>query len=110
MKTDLENSFRRHLELIRRRPEVMIGKKSIRMLDMYLLGFIQCAEMNSIKHPFVDFPEFKEFDYFIKEKLDSVTSTLNGAYLLYCHYQEDEEKAFNAYFELLDEFVEIKKK
>ncbi|MDJ1473360.1 hypothetical protein [Xanthocytophaga flava] len=104
MKNPLYQSFYHHLDIIRHRPSVMIGKKSICLLDLYLSGYQTYAMIHDIDPIYPESPSFADFDRFVKKRYNSEYSTLNWAYILYYHFNEDDEMAFDECFRLLDEF------
>jgi hypothetical protein len=99
------HSFRQHLELIGKRPNNMLGKKSITLLQAYLDGYRICAKINSIAQPYTDFPNFEDFDQFIKNKLGMGHTNVSGMAHLLDYFKDEDEKAFDFYFELIDEFT-----
>ena len=91
-----------YLKLIHLLPGMYIGSNSITTLRNFLIGFSQALDLVSNDFKWYKF-QTVEFHNFIKEKLGKTNySGLNGFNIKL--YECDEEKAFDLFFALLEEF------
>ncbi len=94
------------MEGIRKRPGMYTGEKSLRKLSWYLEGYTFCRnEMDEEEFTFIEeFQEFVEKKYRMDEyNIDFTKSYVDIISLFYGDY-----RAVDKFFELYDEFMEIK--
>ena len=91
------------LELIRRRPELFLTSKSITSLQDFLTGYLCLPFRKDMYHK--DEPNFDEFKYWVLDK-DIRKSSLNSSYRKFLLYECNcnDEKAFDRFFEYLEEY------
>ena len=104
---DLENLAL--LKELRVRYGVHIGEKSLKLLGVYLSGYVH-AQLDLIP----DFLKSQdlgwfEFERFISDRYNPKKLTLNSFSLIRMQCESDEE-AFDMFYELLDEFLAMEKK
>lgn len=102
------------LLLIELRPTMYLGKLTIDRLYMFLLGIEFGLNLVNIENSSFDWKQFKPklephyahgFQGWISQKLlNQETSPYNWAYLILEYCNKDEEKAFELFFALLEEF------
>ena len=89
------------LSKIRTNPYIYIGEMSLVKLKSFIDGYIVCEiEFNEMK----SIEEFNGFQAFIENKF-CVEGTDSWCTLILSRY-DDPVKAFNAFFEFLDEYIE----
>lgn len=97
------NSIYQILYAINMRPQMYFGRKSLMDLSHFLLGFEYALEFSQSKFNTGKF--FSEFEFWSLQKLigkDESPYRLVGILLQKC--KNDEEKAFDLFFALLEEF------
>jgi len=89
---------------IKEYPGMYLGKKSIILLNMLIFGYTikQCEIDNNYHSIFEGFHEFVN-DYCGRNALSA-----GWAMNIYHYTNKDEEKAFDKFYELLDEFLKQK--
>lgn len=95
------------LDLIKRTPHFSLTSKSISSLQDFLNGYMLFGCTENIYHP--GEPNFDEFKYWILEKGKGTTGIGNPystVLLELCN--GDEEKAFDIFFEYLEQFKKDK--
>ena len=102
-----------NLEYIRMRPCVILTSKSITALENYLWGYWTYANKNYSGDQIYNEgdPDFNEFKWWLSGQPNIPLSTGPRFYkLLLEQCENDEEKAFELFYEKLDEFKQIKTK
>ena len=92
------------LNKIRKTPGLFLGNKSISRLGSFIDGFY-CGLNDT---GMFDHKEWIEFQYFVNKKYDNKKTMRWDFFLL--SVEDDESKAFDHFFTLLDEFFDQKKK
>lgn len=91
------------LDLIKRRPEIWLTSKSITGLQNFINGYMQLGANDDIYHP--GEPKIDQFNYWILEKDKGLSGNENPySRVLLKECTGDELKAFEKFFEYLDEF------
>lgn len=85
---------------IKKRPELYINKKSLKYLRMYISGYLQRQYEidNSYRTP------FDGFSSYVNEKYNYGSNALDWERILHFVIGDD-EKAFDVFFELLEEYI-----
>jgi hypothetical protein len=89
------------LAMIREQPRMLLGQKSLRVLDAWLHGY-RYAKMEAGSPLSAEEDEFRQFDAFVCEKYRWLDTGGWVAKVAYCH--RDDADAFDEFFKLLDEF------
>ncbi len=85
---------------VRENPIKYIGKKSLKRLDLFMLGYSLCqTEREGTSQNFVG-----EFQTFIEKKYNIIESIRFSRIIQ--NYSISDECAFDIFYELLDEFYE----
>ena len=100
------------LQMIRLRPGMFIKEKSLSLLDAYLGGYNHAlSDIEMSKLPVCDkelLHSWDEFEWFIHDRYQIFSYyDAIGIIRLQC---DDDEKAFDMFYELLDEFLAMEKK
>jgi hypothetical protein len=91
------------LDFIKRRPEILLTSKSITGLQNFINGYMQLGVADDIYHP--GEPRLDEFNYWILNKDKGLTGIQNPySRVLLKECNGDEFKAFDRFFEYLNEF------
>ncbi|MEG0415780.1 MAG: hypothetical protein RR565_06550 [Erysipelothrix sp.] len=93
------------LEGIRKRPSMYLGTKSLKLLNAYLNGFLSGSGLveNS------EYQNFRtQFQKYVLE-LYPTQKSLGWSSIIIKVSQGDEERAFDLFFRLLDDFNKIKR-
>jgi len=91
------------LALIRQRPYLFLTTKSIVALQNFINGYMQLGFADDIYHPGEpNFDEFKNWILSLYENESEIRNPYTKLFLRLC--DGDEEKAFDKFFEYLDEF------
>jgi len=98
---ELDESIYDLLELIRKRPGVLIGEPSIYRLDSMLGGCT--AGLGRFRFKLRDGEDFHRFQDWVAWRLGYFESTLGWADMIREKSANDEE-AFSKFYDLLDEF------
>lgn len=101
-----------HLHHIRLRPTLFLISKSIIDLENYLRGYYLYARKDYSEDIYNDGdPDFIEFRWWLVGE-PKINMSNGPSYYLHLLEQcnNDEEKAFDLFFEKLDEFKELKRK
>lgn len=91
------------LDFIKRRPEICLTSKSITGLQNFINGYMQLGASDDIYNP--GEPTIDEFKYWMLNKdkgLSGIQNPYSRVLLKECN--GDELKAFDKFFEYLDEF------
>ncbi|MFT6147616.1 MAG: hypothetical protein ACJAUH_000293 [Saprospiraceae bacterium] len=94
------------LELIRHRPGMYLGDDTLSALEKYITGYITCLDNNQIseKHEFLPFSYFRMFlTWKYKEHFNCSLGRI-----IHLKNDVDDKEAFLVFFELLDEFKQIR--
>jgi hypothetical protein len=91
------------LDFVKRRPELWLTSKSITGLQNFINGFMRLGAADDIYHP--SEPTIDEFNYWILQK-DAGLSGIQNLYsrVLLRECNGDDLKAFDKFFDYLDEF------
>jgi hypothetical protein len=91
------------LESIRGKPYFWLTSKSVTALQDFLNGYMQLGYADEIYYP--DEPDVNDFKYWLLNR-DAEHSGVGNPYsrVLLKECNGDEEKAFDRFFQLLDEF------
>jgi hypothetical protein len=102
VKLDLKNIYD-VLDYIKYRPSLFISRKHITTLWDFLSGYQMAATFRkSFKN---QLPQFSYFSFWVKGRVKSEYDFSAGWYYhLLSHFKNDEEKAFEYFFEILEEF------
>lgn len=94
------------IDMVRKRPDMYIGGKSITQLHAFLMGFSACASYNHIADEERLLPlDFWYMNEYVAHRFnDEFSSNVGWAYIILQHCGGDEEKALNKFFDLYDEF------
>jgi hypothetical protein len=90
------------LELIRQRPAMYIGCKSILQLRAFLCGYQFAAETHDI--PDQSEPEFGKFHDWVARKFGWYESTAGWANIILQETGNDEEASVDHFYTLIDQF------
>jgi hypothetical protein len=95
------------IELIKWRPGLFIGNRKITTLWDFLKGYEMALRLNKFQEK--SFPDFALFSTWIKGRIKSEFDLSAGWYYhLLKFFKDDEEKAFEYFFELIEEFKSSK--
>ena len=85
---------------IKKRPELYLGKKTLPYLNMYISGYLhrQYEIDNSYRTP------LEGFSAYVNEKYNYGSNALDWERILHFVIGDD-EKAFDVFFELLEEYI-----
>jgi hypothetical protein len=95
------------LDAIREWPVMFLGRKSLQVFDSWLLGY-RYAKREIQRALSADEEEFRDFDDFVCQKYRWHDSGGWAAKIAYHH--RDDAAALDAFFKLLDEFRESKRR
>jgi len=95
------NKIEERVSEIRQRPGLYLGHKSLVALRHYLNGYIDGINLNNDGVLESFYPGFQEF---IQDRYH-ITSTHGWAEII-IFYSQSDEKAFDRFYELLNEFLE----
>ncbi|MFB2969001.1 hypothetical protein ACE1CD_08510 [Aerosakkonema sp. BLCC-F183] len=90
------------IEKIKKAPSMYLGRRSIICLQAFLSGY-SVAKYELGEQPTKQERDFMQFPEWIRKKF-SVDSSQSWANII-LFYSEDESKALDKFFELLDEFM-----
>ncbi len=90
------------IEKIKKAPSMYLGRHSIICLQAFLSGY-SVAKHELGGQPTKQESDFREFPEWIRKKFNVQTSQSWANIILF--YCEDESKALDKFFELLDEFI-----
>ncbi|MEZ0128929.1 hypothetical protein AB9T88_03725 [Flavobacterium sp. LBUM151] len=90
------------LDLIRDKPELYIGNKSLTTLYNNINGYNLCCFVNNIKEDLI--PDWAEFHDFVAFQLNYSESTSGYRNMILEKNNFDEEKSLKAFYYLLDLF------
>lgn len=98
------------MSLIKEKPALYIGKKSFTMLDGFIAGFSHAEFLYNLSQKETKlFPlPFHFFHEFVKNKLGYFESTSGWSNMIFETNNQDEEKSFDAFFELYEHFIHLK--
>lgn len=94
------------LALVKRRPAMWLGKAEISAFKNFLDGFFY-AQRSYDPHAF-EWPPFELVQDWVELHLNRGPGSESWAGLLLTHYQGDEAAALQRFFELLDEFQQVR--
>ena len=89
---------------IRKKPGMYLGICTLDRLDAYIAGYNTCLREFGVD---TNWKLFEDFYIFVRDKY-KVMKSLNTYSIVESMY-EDKREAFEKYFELLDEFLELKR-
>ncbi|MDF0553080.1 hypothetical protein [Kamptonema sp. UHCC 0994] len=92
----------RLIEKIKKAPSMYLGRHSIICLQAFLSGY-SVAKYELGEQPTKQDSDFMEFPEWIRKRFNVQTSQSWANIILF--YSEDESKALDKFFELLDEFI-----
>jgi len=102
LKTIKEPIFYNMMKGFQTRPQMYFGKKSLTLMMLYLQGFDNAAQMFGIEFENGFYPEISNW---VREKLNVENKlSLHYSNLILEECDGDEEKAFDLFFALLEEF------
>ncbi|MFB2919748.1 hypothetical protein [Aerosakkonema funiforme] len=90
------------IEKIKKAPSMYLGRRSIICLQAFLSGY-SVAKYELGEQPTKQERDFMQFPEWIRKKFSVDTSQSWANIILF--YSEDESKALDKFFELLDEFM-----
>ncbi|HBL14372.1 MAG TPA: hypothetical protein DD379_23885 [Cyanobacteria bacterium UBA11162] len=90
------------IEKIKKAPSMYLGRHSIICLQAFLSGY-SVAKYQLGEQPTKQDQDFMEFPEWIRQRFNVQTSQSWANIILF--YSEDESKALDKFFELLDEFI-----
>jgi hypothetical protein len=91
------------LDDIRARPTMYLPAKSITSLRKFVSDFLECA--TKLEHAFeLRANQFRRFDAYVVDRLGDGRTTELPDRLILATVDDDEQAAFDRYFELLDDF------
>ena len=90
------------IEKIKKAPSMYLGRRSIICLQAFLSGY-SVAKYELGEQPTKQERDFMQFPEWIRQKFSVDTSQSWANVILF--YSEDESKALDKFFELLDEFM-----
>lgn len=90
------------IEKIKKAPSMYLGRHSIICLQAFLSGY-SVAKYELGEEPTKQDKDFMQFPEWIRKKFNVQTSQSWANIILF--YAEDESKALDRFFELLDEFI-----
>ncbi|MBE9227377.1 hypothetical protein IQ264_18270 [Phormidium sp. LEGE 05292] len=90
------------IEKIKKAPSMYLGRRSIICLQAFLSGY-SVAKYGLGEEPTQQERDFMEFPEWIRKKFNVQTSQSWANIILF--YSEDESKALDEFFRLLDEFI-----
>ncbi len=94
------------IDMLRKRPEMYIGGRSITQLHAFLMGFSACERYNHLADEERLFPlSFWYMNEYVAHRYnDEYSANAGWAYIILQHCDGDEEKALNKFFDLYDDF------
>jgi hypothetical protein len=99
----------KQLELIKERPELYLGTKSLMRLDHFLAGFFHALSLvgDSTVNIGISSPIFDGFQDWIEMKYD-ISSDHNWFHII-SFYSSEDAYAFDEFYKLFYEFVDLRK-
>lgn len=98
------NKFYDFLSAIRQRPEMFLGKKSLSRLQIYLFGFINALYFSKSDYNIGKY-DSEEFRMWMSKRVGyGYPNSFDCMYHILRKFDNDEEKSFDYFFALLEEF------
>ena len=98
----IDRNLYQHLDQIKPRPALYLGRLSISKLDSYINGYQAACSFKGIEEQLT--PRWALFHEFAKRKTNFYESTGGWCYMILSHCEGDEERAIELFFEYFDEF------
>lgn len=95
------------LALIRKRPMMFIGKKSVSNMHIFLNGFQYAQDRQGRGSAFIEPLPFAHFNTFVSYKYQE-PAPMGWSRIILSQTDQDEEQGLDLFFKLLDEFCALK--
>jgi hypothetical protein len=104
------SNFISEMNLIKEKPALYLGKKNFTTLHGFILGFLHAEYVYKIDEDQSKlFPlPFHFFYEYVRVKLGYRESTSGWYRMIFEHNNHDEETSFNEFFQLYEEFINLK--
>jgi hypothetical protein len=104
------SGFHSVMSLIKEKPGLFLGKKSFTMLHGFITGYFYAEyDYKLLKEHSTLFPlPFDFFHEFVRIKLGYYESTSGWFHMIFENNNHDEERSFDVFFQLYDEFMDLK--